>query len=322
MKKTPDNYSRRSFISKMAMAGAAVRLAGIEGSGIMDYSTKPHRTIHVFSKSLQWLDYDSLAEVLAEAGAEGIDLSVRPGGHVLPEKVESDLPAAVNAAHKGGLKVEMIVTAITGADEKYSEAIIKTASSLGIKFYRLGWLSYDEKTGIWGTLQKLKPDFQRLADLNHKYNIHGAYQNHQGTNIGSAVWDLYELLKDLDPEFIGCQYDLRHAVVEGGSCWPNGLRLIIPWIKCTDIKDFKWSRTDGKWNAESVSIGEGMVDFDEYFKIVQKYDVPGPISIHLEYPPFEHFDKVLPAAEKRKLFISAIKRDIDKVKSYLSKYQL
>lgn len=322
MKNESPRYSRRKFIGTMAMAGAALPFTVKAADNTLYSGPVSARPVHVFSKPLQWLGFEALAEVLAEAGAEGIDLSVRPAGHVLPENVRTDLPKAVAAAGKKGLRVDMVTTAITRADEKYTEDILKTCSSLGIKFYRMGYSNFDDSVGIWGSLQKLKPDFLKLSELNRKYKIHGAYQNHAGTRVGGPVWDLYELLKDLDPEYIGCQYDVRHAVVEGGSSWINGFKLIFPWIKCTDIKDFKWSQTKGKWDPESVPIGEGMVNFDEYFKLVKKFNVPGPMSIHLEYPPFERFNKELPEGEKRNLFITAMKKDIEALKAFREKYQL
>ena len=322
MRKTEKKLSRRRFLGTMAMVGAAIPFAGSAAENLLFSPASSTRPIHVFSKPLQWLGYEALAEILADAGAEGIDLSVRPGGHVLPENVETDLPKAIEAARKKGLKVEMIVTAITKADEKYTESILKTASSQGIKYYRMGERNYDDSVDIMTTLQNIKADFRNLAEINKKYKIHGAFQNHVGTRVGAPVWDIYEILKGLDPEYIGCQYDIRHAVAEGGQSWPNGFRLVIPWVKCTDIKDFKWSQTNGKWAPETVPMGEGMVNFDAYFKLVKKYNVPGPISVHFEYPPFERFNKVLPEDEKKKLFITAMKKDIDAVKSYREKYQL
>jgi L-ribulose-5-phosphate 3-epimerase len=322
MENQDNKYNRRRFLGTMVMAGAAIPFTNKIARNMFISHLETTRPIHVFSKPLQWLGYDALADILAEAGAEGIDLSVRPGGHVLPEKVESDLPKAVEAARKKGLKVDMIVTGIKKADQEYSESIIKTASSLGIRFYRLGEINYEDPPGIMGTLQKIKPDFLKLAEMNRKYKIHGAFQNHAGIRVGAPVWDIYEILKDLDPEFIGCQYDLRHAVVEGGMSWVNGFKLIIPWVRCTDIKDFKWSQTNGKWAPETVPINEGMVNFDEYFKLVKKYNVPGPISIHFEYPPFERSTKQVSDSEKRNLFVTAMKKDIDAVKTYREKYQL
>jgi L-ribulose-5-phosphate 3-epimerase len=322
MKEYVNKYSRRKFIGTMALAGASIPFSLKTAGRIAHPAQTTTRPIHIFSKPLQWLEYDALAEVLAESGAEGIDLSVRPDGHVLPEKVKTDLPRAVAAARKNGLRTDMITTAITRADENYTTDILKTASDLGIKFYRMGYYNYDDVAGIWGSLQKIKPEFAKLAELNRKFKIHGAYQNHVGVRVGGPVWDLYELLRELDPEYIGCQYDVRHGVAEGGSSWVNGFKLIIPWVRCSDIKDFKWSQTRGKWNPESVPIGEGMVNFDEYFKLVKKYNVPGPMSIHLEYPPFERFNQKLPDAEKRKLFIAAMKKDIDATRAFREKYQL
>jgi len=304
------------------MAGAAIPFTVKSAGNLILPSSLSSRPIHVFSKPIQWLGYDALAETIAEAGAEGIDLTVRPGGHILPENVETDLPKAVEAARKKGLKVEMIVTAITKAADMYTESVIKTASSLGVKYYRLGEINYDESVGIIENLQKIKTDFRKLAGLNQKYHIQGAFQNHVGTRVGAAVWDIYEILKDIDAEVRGCQYDVRHAVAEGSASWVNGFKLISPWVKCTDIKDFKWTSNNGKWNPESVPIGDGTVNFDEYFKMVKKYNVSGPMSVHFEYPPFERFNKEISESEKRKLFVTAMKKDIDAVKKYREKYQL
>lgn len=69
-----------------------------------------------FSKPLHWMDYEQLADCLAAIGVDGIDLTVRPKGHVLPENVRTDLPRAIKAAQSRGLKVNMIVTAIQSAD--------------------------------------------------------------------------------------------------------------------------------------------------------------------------------------------------------------
>jgi sugar phosphate isomerase/epimerase len=317
-----NQYSRRSFITTMAMTGAAMPFVASAGYFTKANSLLSSQPIHVFSKPLQWLGYDDLAAILAEAGAEGIDLSVRPGGHVEPEKVKEDLPRAVEAARKAGLIVNMMVTSITSADDKFTEPILKTASSLGIKFYRLGYYEYNETAGIWNSLQKIKPELKKLEALNKKYNIHGAYQNHSGTRVGGPVWDIHELIRDLDPAFVGCQYDVRHAVVEGGTSWSTGFKLLAPWIKCTDLKDSSWVKKGNKWIAEVVPIGEGFVNFNEYFGLIKKYNIKGPASVHFEYSPFEPPNLVMPLPEKRKLLLEAMKKDISAVKAFYTKFQI
>ena len=47
-------------------------------------------------------------------GFDGVDLSVRPEGHVLPEKVERDLPKAVEAIRKVGFSPFIMTTAVPG----------------------------------------------------------------------------------------------------------------------------------------------------------------------------------------------------------------
>ncbi len=311
--------SRRSFIAA-ALSGAVVPLT--RNSAEPGGTPSPAVCIHVFSKPLQWLSYEDAAGLLAEVGFGGIDYSVRPGGHVVPERVVDDLPRAVECAHKAGLKVDMITTAIVDPADKFTEPILATASKLGVKYYRLGSIAYDPNLGVWGTLQKYKPVFKDLAQLNQKHGIHGAYQNHAGARVGGPVWDLFELLRDLDPRWMGCQYDVRHAVVEGGTSWPLGFQLVRPWIKSSDIKDFKWSLTGGRWSPESVPIGEGMVDFDRYFKAVRESNLTGPISVHFEYPPFERLQQPLADSEKRAVFAAAMKKDLSALKGYLTKYQI
>ncbi|MSU66774.1 MAG: sugar phosphate isomerase/epimerase [Opitutus sp.] len=323
-------YSRRDFVGLLAKAGAAVPIAGLAAQA---HAAQPAATtsapasaaptcLHVFSKPLQWMSYDETAALLAEAGYGGIDIGVRPGGYVLPEKVETDLPRAVEAARKHGLKMEMIVTAITDPREKYAETILKTAAQLGVKCYRLGYVSYDDKAGVWASLQKHKATFQALAELNARCGIHGAYQNHAGVRVGGPVWDLHELVRDADPRWLGVQYDVRHATAEGGESWPVGFRLLQPWIRCTDIKDFHWVQSAGKGVIEDVPMGEGIVNFDLYFQLVRELKVTGPISVHFEYPPFERLKEPLPPAKKREVFLAAMKKDLAVLKARMAKQQV
>jgi sugar phosphate isomerase/epimerase len=83
-----------------------------------------------------------------------------------------------------------------------------------------------------------------------------------------------------------------------------------------------WVKKGKRWNADVVAMGEGMVNFDEYFTLVKKYNIKGPVSVHCEYPPFEPPDNKLPVPERRKLFLELMKKDINIVKTYYSKYQI
>lgn len=115
--------------------------------------------ICVFSKHLHWADYPEMAKIAAAIGFDGIDLTVRPEGHVLPEKVAEDLPRAVDAVRKAGLDVYMLTTAINDPGHPHTEAILRTAGKLGIGYYRTGWFAYQDNMSIDKNLKSLK---QRL----------------------------------------------------------------------------------------------------------------------------------------------------------------
>ena len=112
----------------------------------------------------------------------------------------------------------------------------------------------------------------------------GCYQNHSGTFVGASIWEIKKILGSADIDHFGIQYDIRHATVEGGLSWENGLRLIRPHIKTIVLKDFKWSQVNGKWKAVNTPIGEGMVDFKKYFTLLKAYKINVPVSLHLECP--------------------------------------
>jgi L-ribulose-5-phosphate 3-epimerase len=330
-------YTRRNFVRLMTAAGATLPLtaAVAQAQSASDKKKKKGTAavpaaagggalapavIHVFSKPLQWMSFDETAALAAETGCGGIDYTVRPGGHVLPEKVQEDLPRAIDAARKKGLKVDMITTGITSARDRHTEPLLRTAAKHGVKVYRFGNFQYDANLGVWESLQKLKPVMKELADLNQSLGVHGAVQNHAGARVGGPIWDLYELLRDLNPRWIGVQYDIRHATVEGAQSWPLALRLLAPWIKNTDIKDFRWNQSPGRATVENVPLGEGIVNFEQYFKLVSELKISGPISLHLEYPPFERVQ--ISEAEKRAKFPALMRKDLTALKSWLAKHNI
>ena len=117
------------------------------------------------------------------------------------------------------------------------------------------------------------------------------------------------------------QYDIRHATAEGGQSWPVALKLLAPWIKCTDAKDFKWEQTPGKAAIENVPIGEGVVNFDAYFKLMKELNLGGPISVHLEYPPFERAPQMT-QEEKRVKFPGLMKKDLTFLRAAMARQKV
>ncbi len=311
---------RREFIKTLSGFGigliTANNLAGLSESS-KDSRTKTIEEICVFSKHLQFLDYEEMAETAAEIGFDGVDLTVRSGGHVLPENVSSDLEKAVRAVEKAGLKAPMMATDVNDPDDPLTEPVLKTAADLGINHYRMAYLKYDFNKGIIETLKDYRSKINELISLHKKYGIIGNYQNHDGTEVGAPIWDLWYLFNENQPEWIGCQFDIRHATVEGGHSWPIELQLIAPYIHTLVIKDHKWGLVNGKWRIINTPVGEGMVDFSHYFQLLKKLNIGGPVTMHFEYPMTDRPEEEMDKKTVKKQVMTAMKKDLSRLKGML-----
>lgn len=275
---------RRNFIKTTGLSVAGISLAGTALSGTSTPGKAFKRPVCVFTKSLQFLNLEDLGAVLAKIGFDGADISVRSGGHIEPKNAKTEIPNAIKILGKYGVEVPMMVTGITDPSEPFAQEILQAAAGSGIKYYRTGYYKYDPSQSIQQNLDGHRKTVEKLAALNEKIGIAGGYQNHSGLNVGAPVWDLYELLKDVDPRYMGVQYDIRHAVTEAGYSWKLGMKRIAPWIRTIDIKDFVWGKLpNGQWKHSNVPLGEGMVNFDEFLKEYAALKIEAPISMHYEY---------------------------------------
>ena len=69
-------------------------------------------------------------------------------------------------------------------------------------------------------------------------------------------------------------------------------------------------------------MGEGMIDWDLFFKMVKELNIYAPITIHVEYPLLEKEDMKLPLSQQQEIIVRKLKKDSDFINSYLKKYQL
>ncbi len=272
--------------------------------------------ICIFSKHLHWLNYRDMASLAAEIGFSGIDLTVRKGGHVLPERVRTDLPIAVKEIRAAGLEVPMITTGITDPGDPVTLDILETAGQLGIKLYRTGWFRYKSGIKVADQLETAARQLAGLQKINEANHIASSYQNHAGAFIGGSGWDLLKIIKDLDPRWTGVQFDIRHAMVEGPQSWSYILELLAPYINSLDIKDYTWE-TGEEARVKNVPLGEGMVDFQAYIQKLSEFQIRADASIHYEYPMggAEHGGTTLGISKEK--FVQMVGSDLSYFKEVL-----
>jgi sugar phosphate isomerase/epimerase len=136
---------------------------------------------------------------------------------------------------------------------------------------------------VLSRLKEVGADVRGLAALAGEHRVTMGLHNHNGLNVGEAVWDTWELIRDLDPRWTGFYYDPAHAAIEGGVGGREvSLRLALPRLKMVALKDFIWRRESSGWKPVWCPMGDGAVDWKSTFRALAQFK--GPVSLHLEYP--------------------------------------
>lgn len=281
----------------------------------------PKVKLAVFAKHLQFVPLDRLPGVVAELGFDGADLPVRPRGILEPEQVAAGLPKLVKSLRQHKVEVPMITSHIVDRDTQHAEAVLAQLKDLGIAYYRWDGFRYNYQRPLAQQLEELKPRVAALEQLNRKYNVCAIYHTHSGTGrVGTSIWDLHLLFQNVDPAHIAVNYDIGHATIEGGfGGWINSFGITGRHLGGVAIKDFAWARdAKGQWHPEWRPLGEGMVKFPEFLKMLAaRSDFRGPVQVHFEYP--------LGGADAGKTQITipetnvfaAMKRDLTRLRGWL-----
>lgn len=247
----------------------------------------------IFSKHMAHFDWKELGRKAKEVGFDGVDLTVRPKGHVLPERVKEDLPQAVEAIRAAGLDVPMITTDLKSAQDPAAAPTLETMRRLGIPLFKPGYWMYGRGRSVLQTHIEARRNFQGLLELGMKNNVSMGLHNHSGAYVGTSLCAYRDLLQDVDPKWAGYYFDPGHATIEGGlHVWRISLELSLPRLKMVAMKDAYWEKANGKWRPKWVPLGEGMVDWPEVFRGFAKVGFTGPITLHVEYPAKDELEAI------------------------------
>lgn len=275
--------TRRHFLASSAIATAALTLAP-RSAPAASVSTAPRRPLIAFSKPFQKLNPEQTAAFVADIGWDGIECPVRAKGQIEPERAPDELPAFAAALRRVDRDIYIATTDITTVGQKHGETVLRAVAKNGIKRIRLGFWRYDLQRSPADQLKEIAPALKDIAAACRDLGLQAGFQNHSGRDyVGAPVWDVFSIIRDLDPAHMGMCFDIGHATIEGGLSWPIEAKLIAPYYTAVFVKDFTWKKNaKGVWDAAWCGLGEGMVS-PTFFTELKKSTYAGPICQHHEY---------------------------------------
>lgn len=239
----------------------------------------------MFSKSLQTLTLPEVADTLLDLGLEGVDLTVRPGGHIAPEEVEFKLPEAVDLFTEKGLCVGMLTTSVCDAREPYSEAIFATAAECGIEAIKLGYYTTSGFGSFWSDFSRTMTALDTLESLAEEYGVSANIHVHSGPFVSATAQTVSMLLEDRNPRYVGAYVDPGHMSIEGGlGGWSQGLDMLAGRINLVALKNMAWYAKDGGgWERKVVPLADGIMDFRAFLGHLKTLRYDGVMTFHSEY---------------------------------------
>jgi len=241
----------------------------------------------IFTKPFQHLSFAELADTVAELSVDGLEFPLRAKGHIEPKHAAEALPKLMEELHKRQLNISILASDINSVDAPDAEKLLRLAQSLGIKRYRMGYHRYDLNKSIASQLSDIKVKVKDLHDMNRDIGIQGLYQNHSGQNFfGAPLWDLYTVVKDLDPNHLAVALDTGHTTVEHGKSWPILVQLLKPHIQSVFVKEPLWVNKKVEWKP----LGQGQLDPKLFKTLLDSIHAnpinaqqPTTISLQVEY---------------------------------------
>ncbi len=244
----------------------------------------------MFSKLFQGMTLEDTARSVGYLGLNGVDLTVRTGGHVLPQEVDGALKDAVATLAQHGLSVPMITTGIVDPDDPTTEPIMQAAADSGVKFIKLGYWQYEGFGHIRDQIGRTKKLLDGIEAAAQRAGVHAAIHIHSGQCLSASAPVVALLLEGRDPKHLGAYVDPSHMTIEGfKSGWVMGLDLLTPWISISSVKSPGWEWEEDaltgvrKWNDRIMPLAMGAVRWPEYLGYLAQIGFDGPMSIHSEY---------------------------------------
>jgi sugar phosphate isomerase/epimerase len=235
--------------------------------------------ITVFTKPWKDLSIEQLADLVADIGADGIELPIRDGYQVEPENMASMLPVVRSQFDEKNLTIASVATALT-ADT------IKILGDNGIPLLRI-CVPIDMTKGYMASVHDTRERIRELGPLLESASVRVGIQNHYGTMIGSAL-GITHLIDDLSPKTACAVLDFAHCALDGEPA-EMAVDIVGKRLGMVNFKNACRVRTNGpdepeaQWKVLWTTARHGGYSWAEAVKVLKEVGYSGDICLPAEY---------------------------------------
>ncbi len=289
------------------LAVTAVGLSTLMSKAQAAPADKVGRRIYVFTKPIQQLSFAETASYLAKWDVGGVEATVRSGGWFEPNEAEEKLPKMMEELRKVERAGVILTNDVNHADHQDVRRVLEPASKVGIRYMRMAYYKYDLSKKILPQLEDFAKQAKGLAEVCKALKMTALYQNHAGSNyVGGPLWDLMEVLRDIDPTHMSVALDIRHATIESTQAWQAGYARLRDNVGAIFAKDAIY--VGGKVDDGPLGRSE---KGKQLFDMINKDHPEVPISLHMEF-----LDHRKPELLTQRL--DAISKDVATLRAWLN----
>lgn len=242
----------------------------------------------VFTKPWKSLSPAVLGEFVAGLGLDGIELPVRPGYQVEPDRVAT-LSAAAKTLAEFGVKI----LSVAGPTD---ETTIAACAEAGVPTIRVmapvnSGESYPEAEA------RYRRAYDALVPLLEKYGVQLGVQNHFGRFVANAV-GLQRLVAPYDPRHIAIVWDAAHEALNGNDL---DLALDVAWphLCMVNLKNAYWRRVNGPeaevadWQVYWTAGRHGQASWPNVVADLKARGYQGVVCLPAEYTDEDAVERLI-----------------------------
>lgn len=246
----------------------------------------------LFPKFFQCCDADRLAETARDCGFDAVDLVVRDGYWVTPERFAEEAPAFVKALARHNMKVEFATTGFSPEMLAQDDTPLRVMSDIGIRGFRMSYFSYDDNEPLFTQMDKARDSMRRMAEICAKHSIKAVYQIHHGDRmLIHHAYAALSLVDGLPAEYVGIMLDPGNQFHEGIDNWKRAITTLGSYLAGMGMKDAQYvSAPDDKaspskgWSKIWAPCQEGVTNWHVIAKALYEVKFQGVLN----FQPFYH----------------------------------